>query len=145
MSSVFHVVNFLYYSSTHQDKLELFGTYRVAVGGRTPGEAESHRGVSSRNMTSVEPVFWHSRPLSLCFELLHSYNIISVLDVGASDGNWALACCLKRCPYHGFCCTETHLKTLTERVVCELLLKMLSSSEGIYEPKFAARSLGSPG
>ena len=124
-----------------EDKIEVFGKYRVPVGGRTPGEAESHRGVPSRKQSTLEPVFWHSRPLPLCFELLKSYNLISIIDAGTSDGNMALACCLLRVPYQGFCLTQTHMDQVTERVVSELMLKMLSSSEPVYNAKLAARYL----
>ena len=61
------------------------------MGGRTTGESESHRGVTARKLTSQEPVFWHSRPMTLCLELLSSYNLCAVLDAGVGDGQMALA------------------------------------------------------
>ena len=118
--------------------MTLFGKYRVAVGGRTAGEAESHRGVSTRKMTTEEPVFWHSRPVNLCVELLCSYNLAAMVDAGAGDGNMALACALSRLPYVGLCLTEEHQTQVQERIVTEIMLRMLSSAETVYEPKLAA-------
>ncbi|CAL1152377.1 unnamed protein product [Cladocopium goreaui] len=131
----------LLWSMALKDKITLFGKYRVSVGGRTTGEAESHRGVSNRKLNTEEPVFWHSRPLSLCLELLASYNLAAVVDAGAGDGNMALACALSRMPYCGLCLTEDHLTQVQDRIVTEIMLRMLSSSESVFEPKLAA-SLG---
>lgn len=113
----------------------------MSVGGRTTGEAESHRGVSNRKLNTEEPVFWHSRPLSLCLELLASYNLAAVVDAGAGDGNMALACALSRMPYCGLCLTEDHLTQVQDRIVTEIMLRMLSSSESVFEPKLAASCL----
>ncbi|CAL1135464.1 unnamed protein product [Cladocopium goreaui] len=131
----------LLWSMALKDKITLFGKYRVSVGGRTTGEAESHRGVSNRKLNTEEPVFWHSRPLSLCLELLASYNLAAVVDAGAGDGNMALARALSRMPYCGLCLTEDHLSQVQDRIVTEIMLRMLSSSESVFEPKLAA-SLG---
>ena len=113
----------------------------MAVGGRTAGEADSHRGVTNRKLTTQEPVFWHSRPLTMCLELLSSYHLAAVVDGGVGDGNMALACALQRLPYAGACLTEEHMGLVTERVVSEIMLRMLQSNEPVYEAKFAASYL----
>ena len=83
---------------------------------------------------------WASSPLSFAsFWCARMRPCDDDVDAGSSDGNWALACCLKRIPYQGFCLTEKHLESVTERVITELMLKMLSSKEPVYEPKLAAR------
>ena len=89
-------------------------------------------------MSTEEPVFWHSRPLNLCTELLCSYHLAAMIDAGAGDGNMALACALSRLPYVGMCLTDEHLTLVQERIVSEIMLRMLSSSEPVYEPKLAA-------
>ena len=82
--------------------------------------------------------------MMLCLELLSSYNLCSVLDAGVGDGQMAVACALQRVPYAGACLTEEHMAAVTERIVCQIMLKMLHSNEPVYEAKFAASCLATP-
>ena len=79
--------------------------------------------------------------MTLCLELLSSYNLCAVLDAGVGDGQMALAAALQRVPYAGACLTEEHMAAVTERIVCQIMLKMLHSNEPVYEAKFAASFL----
>eukprot|EP00435_Cladocopium_sp_Y103_P063112 s225_g24.t1 len=53
----------------------------------------------------------------------------------------ALAAALQRVSFTGACLSEEHVTAVTERIVCQIMLKMLHSNEPVYGPKFAA-SLG---
>ena len=80
-SSLIHVYLFV-----AQEKMELFGKFRVAVGGRTPGSDGSHRGVCAKTKETLDPVFWHSRPSLLYQELMASYHLTALVDGGVADG-----------------------------------------------------------
>ena len=120
--------------------MTLFGKYRVAVGGRTHGTdpEESHRGLSSKTKMTVEPVFWHAKPLNLWQEVLQSYNVTAVIDAGASDGALALACCQRRLPYAGLCLTQPHKEHLTERIVSQIMHQMCLADSPLFEPGLAS-------
>lgn len=122
--------------------MSLFGKYRVAVGGRTHGTdpADSHRGVplSGKTKQSVEPVFWHAKPMVLWQEIVGTYNLIAIIDAGAADGALALVSCQKRVPYTGLCLTQEHKDWLVERVVWQILHHMCQSDSPLFQPSLAA-------
>jgi hypothetical protein len=106
-----------------KQKIALHGVYRVAVGGRTPGEEDSGpgRGQKRKTMDTVEPVFWHARPLKLYKELLGSYKLAAIIDLTTGDGTLATHCAKSRIPYMGFTLSETHSELLKHRCVSALL------------------------
>lgn len=118
--------------------MELFGKFRVAVGGRTPGSDGSHRGVCSKTKETVDPVFWHSRPSLLYQEVMASYHLTALVDGGVVDGVLAATACLKRVPYFGLALTQQHLEKVTERIVHVVMNQMLQTESGVFEPKLAA-------
>ena len=65
-----------------------------------------------RSDEQVEPVGYHSKPLTLYDELDHSYSIKAWIDLTALDESIALMCILKRKPYFGFALTDYHLAEL---------------------------------
>ena len=114
--------------------MELFGKFRVAVGGRTPGSDGSHRGVCSKTKETVDPVFWHSRPSLLYQEVMASYHLTALVDGGVADGVLAATACLKRVPYFGLALTQQHLEKVTERIVHVVMTQMLQTESGVFEP-----------
>lgn len=115
---------------TIREKHDLHGKYRVAVGGRTPGEEEGPgRGAKRKALDSLEPVFWHSRPISLYQELRHSYRIVAWIDLAPGDGVLATACAKERVPYLGFTLTDTHAEQLKCRIVTALLESSFTEGE----------------
>ena len=110
---------------TFQAKKTLFGSARVAVGGRDADrddddldgddEPVSKRGkpVRDRPLDSLEPVFFHNSSSDLWEEILHGVaptftSINGVVDFCPGDGVLAHVCLRKRIPYLGFCFTEDH-------------------------------------
>jgi hypothetical protein len=48
------------WNSTHKQKLDLLGPYRVEVGGKTKGAGEMElQGAKRKGATDMEPAFWH--------------------------------------------------------------------------------------
>ncbi len=106
-----------------KQKLPLHGQFRVAVGGRTPGEEEDAPGRGTKRKTgeTIEPVFWHARPEKLYQELISSYKLGAIIDLTAGDGALAMICAKKRTPYLGFTLTDVHTEFLKHRCATALL------------------------
>ena len=131
---------------TCKQKVELHGKFRVAVGGKTPGEEEGlGRGSKRTSVGSVEPVFWHARPLQLYEDLVHSYHCCAVVDLTAGDGSLAALCAKKRIPYVGFTLSDTHTELLKQRCITALLesgftegeeLQNIQAYRSTYSTKF---------
>ena len=64
------------------------------------------------NKDDLQPVFFHQLPVDYYLELIHSYNVVGILDLAAGGGHAAQACLTKRIPYLGFGLTETHVVEL---------------------------------
>ncbi|CAE7232863.1 hsdFM [Symbiodinium sp. CCMP2592] len=120
-----------------EEKLAIYGKYRMAVGGRTPGEdpdQSAGRGCG-KPRTTVEPVFWHGRPEIMYQEMVSSYGFTALIDCQAADGVLASLAATERLPYIGFCLTETHLKKLQEVVVFRVLKEMARPNSKVHESK----------
>ncbi len=106
-----------------KQKLPLHGPFRVAVGGRTPGEEEDApgRGTKRKTPDTIEPVFWHARPQKLYQELMSSYRLGAIIDLAAGDGTLAMICAKQRTPYLGFTLTDVHAEFLKHRCAAALL------------------------
>ena len=102
---------------TVKQKHELHGTYRVAVGGPTPGEAGPGRGAKRKSVDSRETAFWRSRPVKLLQELRHSYQLEGVIDFTIGDGAFALDCAKARVPYFGWCLTDVHAELVKGHLI----------------------------
>lgn len=92
---------------------------------------------SHQEKSGTKPVFYHSLPGILADEMVHSYDLLSVIDLTASDGSWALACIRAKRPYVGVCFTEFHVKALRERLQHLVLLAMKDETDSLYQPSFA--------
>jgi len=65
----------------------------------------------------LQPVFFNQLPVDYYMELIHSYNVVGMLDLAAGGGHAAQACLTKRIPYLGFGLTETHVVELEKFLV----------------------------
>ena len=115
----------------------MFGTFRIAVGGQTPGEDGPGRGQKRKQADTVEPVFWHSRPAKLYEEMLHSYCLCAVIDCTLGDGELALVCARSRTPYFGVGLTTAHVAAVRDRLIDAVMHGMLEESDPLYDPKLA--------
>ena len=80
-------------------KIELYGKYRMAVGGQAVGEVGEGRGSKKRkDPETEEPVFWHAREPKLWADMCKRYCLKAVIDMGASDGTFAHFCATSKPP-----------------------------------------------
>ena len=126
------------WSESCKSKLELYGKYRVAVGGKTEGEDGPGRGVKRKDRTTIEPVFWHGRPSLLYDEILHSYRLDAIIDLSCGDGQLALTCARNRTPYFGFALTEKHATLLRDHLIEEILKGMVNEADPMFDPQLAS-------
>ena len=119
-----------------QEKIELMGPFRVAVGGKTEGE-EIGRGTKRKGPDTIEPVFWPSRPKNFFQEVIHRFKPKAIIDCGMSDGILALECTKMRIPYIGFGLTEIHVELLKAHMVQELMKSFHTEGEKEYDPELA--------
>ena len=142
--NLFVLANYLslFFFDSFQEKAELYGPCRVAVGGRGPADQENPcRGAITKNRETLEPVFWHGKERRVVEDFLSTYSISAVIDLAASDGTVALACAVARRRYLGFTCTMVHKSRLREQLVYQLLSESCRPSGALYDPKLA-RALG---
>ena len=112
------------WKSTCKEKVVIHGIYRVATGGRTPGEDKDTapgRGQKRATPETIEPVFWHGRPLKLYEELMFSYDLKAIIDFTPGDGVLLNACARRRLPYVCFGLSECHMNLLKQRCMTSLL------------------------
>ena len=62
-------------------------------------------------------MFYHNLPPDLHLEVIHSFNVVGVLDLTVGRGQLAQACLTKRIPYLGFGLTETHVVELEKYLI----------------------------
>ncbi|CAJ1452204.1 unnamed protein product [Effrenium voratum] len=91
-------------------KHEIHGTWRKAVGGVAQGDDNAGRGVKRKTADTVEPVFWHARPLKFWQEITHNFKLCALVDFACSDGVLAFACAKARIPYLGYALPTPHLE-----------------------------------
>ena len=113
----------------------MLGPFRVAVGGKTPGYDASQK---SQSKLALEPCFYHERSKEFYQELLHSYNVGTILDSAPSAGTLAFLAALNRIPYFGVTLTEEHQTRLKERLCHMLLEEFMKENSTVYDAKFAA-------
>ena len=77
---------------------------------------------------AAQPVFYHQLPPELHLEVIHSYNVVGVLDLTAGGGQLAQACLTKRIPYLGFGLTEAHVVELEKYLT--MWVKDMMCTEG---------------
>ena len=113
----------------------MLGPFRVAVGGKTPGYDASHK---SQSRLALEPCFYHERSKEFYQEVLHSYNVGTILDSAPSAGTLPFLAALNRIPYFGVTLTEEHQTRLKERLCHMLLEEFMKENSPVYDAKFAA-------
>ena len=74
-------------------------------------------GPAAPKQDDTQPVFFHQLPQEYYLEVIHSYNVVGVLDLASGGGSVAQACLTRRIPYVGFCLTEVHVVELEKFLV----------------------------
>ena len=78
-----------------------------------------------RDIADIEPVFYHTLPIEVDEEIMHSYDITSVIELTAGPGNCALTCIRQRKPYFGITLTDDHSELLNSWLVHQTWLSFL--------------------
>jgi hypothetical protein len=89
-----------------QKKRDIYGPQRML----TP--KDDSKDTETPKKDDLQPVFFHQLPVDYYLELIHSFNVVGMLDLAAGGGHAAQACLTKRIPYLGFGLTETHVVEL---------------------------------
>jgi hypothetical protein len=117
------------WQETYKVKKDIFGTARVAVGGRTDGDdsddsdgGDAKRAkIMPRDPDSREPVFYHTVSADVVEEIIHSIapqidRVGAVIDFTPGGGVLANICVRKGIPYVGLVFTDCHRDLLTKWV-----------------------------
>jgi hypothetical protein len=124
--------------ATFRLKKTVFGTARVAVGGRSAEDEEGKK--AKRELDSVEPVFYHAHGEDLWEELLHSIaispdKIKAIVDFTPGDGSLAHVCVRRHIPYLGFVFTEAHAVQLHAWLVKQVWQDFKREGSELYQNK----------
>ena len=106
-----------------QKKREIYGDRMVAAS--EPDTSEPNIPTSK---IDLQPVFYHQLPPDYYLEVIHSFNVVGVLDLSAGGGQVAQACLTRRIPYLGFGLTETHVVELEKYLIS--WVKDMMTTEG---------------
>ena len=122
---------------TFKDKKKIFGSARIAVGGKGPDDTVDVV-KAKREDSTLEPVFFHSNGEQLHEELLHSiamnFNSVSgIVDFTPGDGNLAHLAVVHKMPYLGFCFTEQHADGLQKHLTRLVWADMQKEDSPLYQ------------
>ena len=122
---------------TFKDKKKIFGSARIAVGGKGPDDPVDVV-KAKREDSTLEPVFFHSNGEQLHEELLHSiavnFNSVSgIVDFTPGDGNLAHLAVVHKMPYLGFCFTEQHADGLQKHLTRLVWADMQKEDSPLYQ------------
>ena len=97
-------------------------------------------GMQVRDATSLEPVFYHSMPQELDAELVHSYDVVSLVDLAVGQGNAALTALLskKPKPYFGITITPEHTSGVKDWLASQVWKAFLTEGSRIFAADLAA-------
>ena len=119
----------------HLQEQNIFGKYRIAVGGNEGGDASVE---NRRKDTDVELVFFMAQPREFYQAIIGGYFLKAILDLTPGNGACAEAALLEKVGYWGLCLSELHAQCLRERLVLYVLKAMMDEKSGLYEPQCAA-------
>ena len=128
-----------------KNKLDMLGSHgaRILVGGKADDSDEDAGVVAAeekksktRDKNDVEPLCFHSPPVSLLHELLHSYDCAAVIANGG-DGRLAACCLSRRIPCFLLRYSPEHEKALEQRVNKLCFQAMLDENSKLYDGKLA--------
>jgi hypothetical protein len=124
--------------ATWADKKKIFGPDQlIDVGGKLEADAPEPKRKKQRTDDTVEPVFFHSMPVTFWTEMLTAFNIVGVIDLVAGEGTCAQACYRKNIPYVGITFNEQHSAMLLAHLEKVILSAMTTDGDSLYNVKFA--------
>ena len=111
-----------------QKKRDIYGA-RMVQAKDGPDDAA---GLAAPKQDDTQPVFFHQLPQEYYLEVIHSYNVVGVLDLASGGGSVAQACLTRRIPYVGFCLTEVHVVELEKFLVNWVMDMMCTEGHPLY-------------
>ena len=124
--------------ATWAEKKKIFGPEQlIDVGGKLEADAPEPKRKKQRTDDTIEPVFFHSMPVTFWSEILAAFNIVGVIDLCAGEGTCAQACFRKNIPYVGITFNEHHSNGLLAHLEKVFLSAMTTDGDTLYNVKFA--------
>jgi len=124
--------------ATWAEKKKIFGPEQIIdVGGKLEADAPEPKRKKQRTDDTIEPVFFHSMPVTFWSEILAAFNIVGVIDLCAGEGTCAQACFRKNIPYVGITFNEHHSNGLLPHLQKVFLSAMTTDGDTLYNVKFA--------
>ena len=125
---------------TVKEKKQIYGSSRIAPGGRTPGISAETAKLLHRKDDYVEPVFFFGQP-SIFFEdvikTLSLTNTVTALTIG--DGAVAMASMEKGVPCIGVCLTEAHLTGVRIHLANQVFQGFRTEGSTFYQADLAKK------
>lgn len=116
-----------------QKKRDIYGARMVTL--KDSGDQDAG---PAPNKEDLQPVFYHQLPPDYHIEVIHSFNVVGVLDLTAGGGQLAQACLTKRIPYLGFGLTEVHVVELEKYLIAWVKDMMGTEGHPLCRKGFAA-------
>ena len=133
------------WQETVQDKKAIWGSSRVAVGGRTEGYGASVGAPTEKkpkDPNALEPVCFHSKPEDLYEELVHTLGgskvVRRIIDLTVGDGPLAHLAIRKRMTYLGFAATEVHAGKLGRHLQAKVYADFKTEGHDLYRSALAS-------
>ncbi|CAE7018635.1 sinIM, partial [Symbiodinium sp. CCMP2456] len=109
---------------------------------RRNNESEEDEAIATGNVKNktrekhdLEPVLFHSAPIAMMEEILHSYSYdISAVISNAGDGKLCELCLERKIPFWGLAWTQEHIQALEARLTKRVFDKMADSKSKLYKP-----------
>jgi hypothetical protein len=133
------------WQETVLDKKAIWGSARVAVGGRTEGYGASVGAPAEKkpkDPNAFEPVCFHSKPEDLYEELVHTLGgskvVRRIIDLTCGDGPLAHLAIRKRMTYLGFASTDVHAGKLGRHLQAKVYADFKTEGHDLYRSALAA-------
>ena len=114
------------WQATFEQKKEIYGKFRIAVGGKTPGFEGDTKG--RRENGDLEMVFYNSMPGKYYSELIHRFFLAYIFDLSPGAGTFGEICIEEGVTYVGIAFTESHAEELNNRFKMASLRLMCDES-----------------
>jgi hypothetical protein len=144
---------------SYEQKKELYGKYRRAVGGQDPSikkadDDEIPKGAEliqtsttvppdvagnkgdERAPSRMEPVFYRAMPFTLACEVVRSYCVKGSIHLSVGDGALALAHVRYGKPFFGVCLSDVHRTKVRQHLIIKCLEMFRTEDSGMYQPPF---------
>ena len=95
-------------------------------------------GLQAREANDVEPVFYHSLPIEFDEEMIYSFDIVSIIELAAGQGNAALTAALQKKPYFGITLTDAHTSGLKDWLASRIWRQFLTEGSPVFQSDLAA-------